>query len=145
LKVSARRHGDDLGDLRHVLERGDPGQHVLAGGGGGRQQVGVVAGQFRDQRRGGLGQQVGVGGVVGHAYLGHAIELGGGLGDGADAFTDDQHMDLAAVVPGNLLGGRDHVGGGAGQGAVVMFREYQDAHAIRSFRFIVVKAPWLRS
>ncbi|KPM75101.1 hypothetical protein AOG27_20880, partial [Pseudoalteromonas lipolytica] len=36
--------GDDRGNLRHGLERGDPGQHVLAGGGGHRQHVGIVAG-----------------------------------------------------------------------------------------------------
>src|SRR5690554_3503798 len=92
--------------------------------------MGVVTGQLVEQRRSGLGEQVGIGGMVGHEYLGHAVEFGRRFGDGADAATCHQHVDIAT----DRLCCRNHVGGGAGQGAIVMFREYQNAHEISSFQ-----------
>jgi hypothetical protein len=79
--------GDDVGDLGHVEQRGDAGQHVLAEGGGGGQHVAVAAGlDEADQQRGEvLGALLGVGGGVGHLHLGHAGQLGGGLGGGGAA------------------------------------------------------------
>src|SRR5690554_365670 len=94
--------------------------------------MGVVTGQLVEQRRSGLGEQVGIGGMVGHEYLGHAIEFGRRFGDGADAATCHQHVDITT----DRLCCCNHVGGGAGQGALVMFGQDQDAHATTFASFL---------
>jgi hypothetical protein len=58
--VSAEFDGDDLGDLRHVEQRGDAGHEVLAAGGGRSQQVSIGSGMGDHQRRQVFGRLIGV-------------------------------------------------------------------------------------
>ena len=53
-----------------------------------------------------------IGGIVGEVDLAHAGDLGGGIGDGADALTGDQSVDFA-----QLRGGGDGGKGGVLDGA----------------------------
>jgi len=58
--------------------------------------------------------------------LGHASDLGGGLGRGCGAFTGDQHVHVTAAGLGRGHG----VQGGALDGGVVVFSNNEYGHDV---------------
>ena len=93
----------------------------------------VVGGGERDDQRGQrLGELMRVGGAVGEQHLGDAVELGGGLGDGAAVLAGDEHVHLAA----ERLGGGERLGGR---------RRLRCLLSCSARRSVVIRAPPLRS
>jgi alpha-glucoside transport system permease protein len=74
-------HLDHVRHLHHVEQRRDPRHDVLAAGGGRSHDSIVRAGERHDQRRQRFGERVFIGRGVGEDHLGHAVELGRGLGN----------------------------------------------------------------
>ncbi len=92
-------HAGDVGQDLHVEQGGDARHHVLAGGRGRRQQV-RIARRHRHQQCGErFGEAVRHGTALGGQHLGHAGDLRRGGCRRAGAFADQQHMDLAQLVP----------------------------------------------
>src|SRR3990167_3124749 len=118
-------HLGDVADLGHVELGGDARGDVLAAGGGGEQDVAVVARDGQDLRGEVFCQAVLEAGTVGMDDLGDACDLGGGSGCGACAFTGYQHMHVAAA--GGCCG--DGVEGGALDGGVVVFSNDEYGHS----------------
>ena len=87
---------DDLGDLHHVEQGGDARHDVLAGGGRRRDDRVVAVGHADDQRGKRFGQPVFQFVGLGQQHLGHACQLGGGVGRGLGALAGDQHMHVGA-------------------------------------------------
>ena len=77
-----------------------------------------------DERRHRLGQHVLVAGAVGEQYLGHAVELGGGLGHRPAVLAGDQHVYR---LP-QRLGGGQRLGGRVFEGLVVVLGEEERGH-----------------
>ena len=110
--------------MRHVQQRGDPWQRILAGGGGRGQDVGVAARQPDHQCRHIFGELVGVVWGVGDQYFFDTRDLGGGFGNRPAVVAGHQHGDILA----QLRGGGDGVQGRRLEGSVVVFGNDQDAH-----------------
>src|SRR5690606_24530133 len=117
-------NGDDLGDLVDVQQGSDARQVVLAVGGGRSQHVAVVLGEFGNQRSDVFRQLVSEGSVVGNQDLGNASDLGSCFGNGGDAGTGNQHVDVATDLGSSSNG----VQGGGSQGGVAVFSDNQDSH-----------------
>src|SRR5690606_27904591 len=117
---------DDVGDLGDTQQRCHAWQDVLAGGGGGSQNVRVAPCYFCHQRGNVLGQQVVIGCVVCMQHLAHASNRRGGLRCGAAAGTGNQDGDI--LVDG--LGGSECTQGGCFQGSVAVFCNDQYTHGI---------------
>src|SRR5262249_29957635 len=115
---------DDVGNLGHVEQGGHARQQVLAVAAGRGQDVAVALGQIDHQRGDVFGQLVGEVGGIGHQHLGHAGQLGGGLGGGAGVVACHQQVHVAA----ELLRGGDGVEGGGLQRGVVVFGNDEDRH-----------------
>ncbi len=96
LESVRRLDRDDVGDLRHVEQRGDAGQHILAHGRCRRQQRVVIRHQRHDQSRILLGKELRKLRRFRDQHFAHAVELGGLLGDGAATLSRDENIDLAA-------------------------------------------------
>ena len=115
---------DDVGDLGHVEQRGDPRQHVLAGGGGGREQHAVAAHQ-REHRCGDLlGEALREIWRLGEQDLAHAVELAGSFGDRAAILAGDQNIHIGA----ELACGGQRLGGRRRKRLVVVLCQQQDRH-----------------
>ena len=71
-----------------------------------------------------LGQLVGVSRVLHLQHLGHARDLGRGVGGAVGALARDQHMHVAAQLGGSA----DGVERRRAQGGVVVIGDYKDAH-----------------
>src|SRR5690606_4702391 len=99
-------------------------QEVLAVGGGGSQDVAVVARQAGNQRRDVLRQLVGIGGIVSDQHLGHALDLGRCFTDGTAAAAGYQHVNVATKG----LGRGNGVQGRSRENGVVVFSDNQDSH-----------------
>jgi hypothetical protein len=99
LNVSAAIDFDDVGDLHHVEQCGDPRHDVLAVGRGRRHKRVVAVGKRHDQRCHRLGQLLVERGVVGEQHLGDAVELGCRVGRGLGVLAGNQHVDVAADLP----------------------------------------------
>ena len=117
----------DLDDVRHlgdVEQRGDPRQHVLAGGGGGREQDGIAVHQREHRGADLLGETLRKIRRLGEQDLAHAIELARSFGDGAAMVPGDEDIDIGAELAccGQRLGGRRR------KRLVVVLCQQQDGH-----------------
>ena len=98
LKRVGAHHLGDVGDLRHVQERGHAGRGVFALGGRGKQDVAVGWGQGHHLGSDVFGQTVGQGRTIGVQHLGHPRDLGGGLCGGGGVVARHQHMHITPAL-----------------------------------------------
>ncbi len=121
--------GVDLGDFRdlgHVQLGGHARQDVLAVRGGRGQDVRVVVGDGQRLLGHVLGQAVAEVGGVGQQDLGHAGDLGGGIGRGLGVGAGHQHVYVAAALG---CGGHG-VERGALDRLIVVFSNDECSHVI---------------
>jgi hypothetical protein len=152
---------DDLGgvaDLADVQQRGHTRSHVLATGGGRKQDVAVALGNGHHLRGDVLGQAMVQPGGVCMQHLGHAGDLGSRPRCGTGVCTRHQHVH---ITPAGDRGGHG-VEGGALDGRVVVFGNDEGCHQ-RSPAWLgalsapaggserselggtMTRSPWLRS
>ena len=128
LEGVGRHHLDDVGDLHDVEQRGDARHHVLAVGGGGRDDRVVGAGERNDERGQRLRQHVLVRRAVGEQHLVDAVELGGGIGRAFAVLAGDEDVHVAA----ERLGGGQRLVGGVLERLVVVLGEQERGHGMIS-------------
>ena len=126
---------DDVGDLSHVEQGGNPRHDVLAEGRGRGDQVAVALGEADQQRCQVLGDAVLVGRIVCVQDLVDAGGLRSGLGHRPGAGARDQHVDLSA----QRAGGGDRIEARPLQLGVVVLGKDQNAHKVA-----LTRSPWRR-
>ena len=118
---------DDLGDVRHLahIQLGrHAGGDVFAGCSGGEHDVAVVASDGQHLGSHVLSQAMGQASFVGVDHFGHTSDLRSGGGGGTGIATSHQHMHVTTA-----LGSSGHgVQGGALDGGVVVFSDYESSH-----------------